>query len=171
MNDSPRVAFVALGSNLDGPERQVARAFDELARLPATTLTARSRLYRSAPLGGASQPDYVNAVARIETALGPHELLDALLAIERAHGRERRLERWGPRTLDLDLVLYGDAVIDEPGLKVPHPGLTERAFVLYPLAELAPELGIPGADTLQAALARVSAGGLTVIEERHPDAS
>src|SRR5690606_808780 len=121
---APRVAFVALGSNLDDPERQVARAFDALARLPDTALTARSRLYRSAPLGDADQPDYVNAVARLETRLAARELLDALLAVERAHGRVRDGERWGPRTLDLDLVLYGDEVIDEPGLRVPHPGLT-----------------------------------------------
>lgn len=165
MNDEPRVAFVALGSNLDEPRRQVERALERLARLPATRVTGTSRLYRSEPLGVADQPDFVNAVVRLETGLTARALLDALLAVERAHGRTRSAERWGPRTLDLDLLLYADAVLDEPGLEVPHPGLTARAFVLYPLAELAPDLGIPGAGPLRDWLARVPADGLTVLED------
>ena len=165
MNDGPRVAFVALGSNLDAPRDQVLRAFGELAALPGTALTARSRLYRSPPLGPADQPDYVNAVARLDTTLMPRALLDALLGIERAHGRRRDGGRWGPRTLDLDLLLHGDTVLDEPGLTLPHPGLTTRAFVLYPLAELAPDLGIPGAGPLRALVARTPAGELAAIED------
>lgn len=165
MTGARRVAFVALGSNLDGPRDQVERALTELLRIPRTELTGRSRLYRSRPLGGLDQPDFVNAVARLETGLAARELLEALLEVERAHGRVRGGERWAPRALDLDLLLYGDEVIDEPGLVVPHPGLTTRSFVLYPLAELAPELGIPGAGPLREVLARVPADELAVIED------
>lgn len=165
MNAEPRAAFVALGSNLDDPVAQVRRALDELGALPATAVSGRSRLYRSPPLGAPDQPHFVNAVARLETRLAPRELLDALLGIERAHGRRRDGRRWAPRSLDLDLLLYGAEVIREPGLEVPHPGLTGRAFVLYPLAELAPGLGIPGAGPLRGLLARVPADELTVIED------
>jgi 2-amino-4-hydroxy-6-hydroxymethyldihydropteridine diphosphokinase len=133
---------VALGSNLDDPAGQVRRAFAELAALPKTGLVARSRLYRTAPVGP-PQPDYVNAAARLETRLDPDALFDGLLAIEAAHGRVRA-ERWGPRTLDLDLLVYGDAVIDTPRLTVPHPQLARRPFVLVPLAEVASDLIVPG---------------------------
>lgn len=165
MSEGPRVAFVALGSNLDGPRGQVERALSELGAIPGTSLTAHSRLYRSPPMGPTEQPDFVNAVAALETSLAPRALLDALIGIERAHGRTRDGQRWGPRTLDLDLLLYGELVQDEAGLTLPHPGLTQRAFVLYPLAELAPDLGIPGVGPLRALLARVPAGDLAVIED------
>lgn len=164
MSPIPRAAFVALGSNLDDPRAQVLSAFAALARIPSTTLVARSRLYRSAPLGPVDQPPFVNAVAHLATTLGARSLLDRLLEIERAHGRERGA-KWGPRTLDLDLVVYGDSAIDEEGLTVPHPGLTDRAFVLYPLAEVAPTLDVPGAGPITTLLTRVSADGLAVLDD------
>jgi len=136
-------AAVALGSNLEDPEAQVNRGLDELAALPDTELLARSRLFRTAPVGYVDQPDFVNACALVETGLAPHALLDALLAVEKRHGRVREIPN-GPRTLDLDIILYGDRVIDEPGLKVPHPRAHERAFVLKPLLEVWPDAVIPG---------------------------
>lgn len=165
MSGAPRAAFVALGSNLDNPRAQVERALTELGNISGTTLIAHSRLYWSPPLGPPDQPNFVNAVAALETTLTPRALLDALIGIERTHGRTRNGQRWGPRTLDLDLLLVGDVVQDEAGLTLPHPGLTQRAFVLYPLAELAPDLGIPGVGPLRALLARVPAGDLAVIED------
>ena len=131
-------AAIALGSNLDHPEAHVTRGFDDIAALPGTTLLARSSLYRTKPVGYADQPDFVNACALVETSLAPRALLDGLLAIERAHGRQRGIPN-GPRTLDLDIVLYGDRVIDEPDLVIPHPRAHERDFVLRPLREVWPE--------------------------------
>ena len=136
-----RVA-IALGSNLDDPEAQVRRGFEEIARLPHTQLLARSKLYRTAPVGYADQPDFINACALVETSLAPRALLDGLLAIERAHDRVRTVPN-GPRTLDLDLILYGEQVIDEPGLTVPHPRAHEREFVLMPLHDVWPDAHIP----------------------------
>jgi 2-amino-4-hydroxy-6-hydroxymethyldihydropteridine diphosphokinase len=139
----PVRAVVALGSNLDGPEAQVRRAFDEVGALPATRLLARSALYRTAPVGFLDQPAFINACALLETSLGPRELLDALLAIERRHGRVRDIPN-GPRTLDLDIVLHGDLVLHEHGLTLPHPRVHERAFVLAPLLDVWPDAIIPG---------------------------
>lgn len=139
-----RPAYVGVGSNLDAPARQVETAFEELAALPGTRLVRRSCLYRSAPLGGAEQPEYVNAVAALLTQLDAPALLDALHGLERARGRERGAARWAPRVLDLDLLVYSGLSIDMPGLVVPHPGIAERNFVLLPLRELAPDLDIPG---------------------------
>lgn len=156
-------AYVALGSNLDDPRAQVEHAFAALACLPNTTLQARSRLYRTAPWGYAAQPDFINAVAMLHTALTPRALLDALLAIETAAGRQRGIAN-GPRTLDLDLLLYGDAVIDEAGLVIPHPRLGQRAFVLLPLADIAPTLDIPGQGRVAELLARVDAAGCSAID-------
>ena len=136
-------AAVALGSNLEDPEAQVKRGFDDLAALPQTKVVATSRLYRTAPVGYADQPDFVNACALVETGLAPRALLDSLLAIEKRHGRVRAIPN-GPRTLDLDIILYGDRVIDEPGLKVPHPRAHERAFVLEPLLDVWPDAVSPG---------------------------
>ncbi|MCB1745949.1 MAG: 2-amino-4-hydroxy-6-hydroxymethyldihydropteridine diphosphokinase [Gammaproteobacteria bacterium] len=154
MSAPTRRAFVGLGSNLDDPAGQVRRAFTALAALPGTSLAARSRLYRNPPMGPQDQPDYVNAVAALDTTFTAEALLDALQGVERAHGRVRDGTRWGPRTLDLDLLVYADAVIATAGLHVPHPGIAERAFVLVPLAEIAPRLDIPGlgavADLLEA---------------------
>jgi 2-amino-4-hydroxy-6-hydroxymethyldihydropteridine diphosphokinase len=132
-----------LGANLDDPAAQVEYAFDELARLPDTLLSARSSLYVSAPVGYDQQPDFINAVARLETRLSPRALLVALLDIEHRHGRQRTF-RNAPRTLDLDLLLYGNARFHEPGLALPHPRMHERAFVLEPLMEIASDLYIPG---------------------------
>jgi len=153
-------AWIGLGSNQDEPERQVARALTELEALADTRVLRHSRLYRTPPWGPVSgQPDYANAVAELETGLRPSDLLAALLETEAEHGRERR-ERWGPRTLDLDLLLYDDLTMDTSELTLPHPRLAGRAFVLVPLAELAPRLQVPGAGTVAALLARVDAAGI-----------
>jgi len=149
VNVTTRDVFVALGSNLDGPARQIDTAFELLGRVPDSELLQRSSLYRSAPLGGIEQPDFVNAAASMSTTLPARVLLEELQAIERLRGREDRHMRWGPRTLDLDLLLYGDLVIDEPGLTVPHPGIAARNFVLLPLREIAPEIEIPGLGRVQ----------------------
>lgn len=136
-------AFIALGSNLNDPVTHMERAFGEIGKLPGTRLLARSSLYCSAPVGYPDQPDFINAVALIETALEPHALLEALLAIEHQHGRVRDL-RNGPRVLDLDVLLYDALVCHEHGLTLPHPRMHERAFVLEPLLEIAPDCVIPG---------------------------
>ena len=148
----PVTAFIGLGANLGEPESQVRRAIAELGKLPETRLMASSSLYRSAPVGVGEQPHFINAVARIETTLGPRSLLEELLAAEARFGRARP-SPGAPRTLDLDLLLYGDRVIAEPGLVVPHPRMHERAFVLLPLAEVAAELVIPGRGRLGTLLA------------------
>lgn len=145
-------AFLGLGANLGDAESQVRRAIAALGSLPHTRLLAASSLYRSAPVGVGTQPDFINAVAEVETALGARELLDELLTAEARFGRERP-SPGAPRTLDLDLLLYGDQVIAEPGLAVPHPRMHERAFVLVPLAEIAPEVVIPGKGTVRTLLA------------------
>jgi 2-amino-4-hydroxy-6-hydroxymethyldihydropteridine diphosphokinase len=156
----PHIAYIGLGSNLEDPHSQLQRAFVDLAGLPETRLLARSSLYRSAPLGSpdqpdlsnqpdlANQPDFVNAVAKIETALAPQALLQALLRIEHEHGRERTF-RNAPRTLDLDVLLYNDMQLHEPGLTIPHPQMHLRAFVLQPLLEIAPDIDIPGVGQAQ----------------------
>ncbi len=131
-------AYIGLGSNLADPQQQLRGALQALAELPQSNLAAVSSLYASDPLGPADQPRYVNAVAALDTSLAPLDLLDALQRIELAQGRERKAERWGPRTLDLDILLFGDRLIAEPRLQVPHYHLQARAFVLYPLAEIAP---------------------------------
>lgn len=136
-------AYIGLGANLNDPAAQIAQAFDELDRISGTRLVARSSLYASAPVGYLDQPDFINAVAQLDTTLAPRALLTALLEIEQRHGRERGF-RNAPRTLDLDLLLYGAAHFHEDHLSLPHPRLTERAFVLLPLTEIAPGLVIPG---------------------------
>ncbi|MCH8944719.1 MAG: 2-amino-4-hydroxy-6-hydroxymethyldihydropteridine diphosphokinase [Proteobacteria bacterium] len=141
-------AYVGLGSNLDSPVRQLESAFELLAKIPRSRLVQRSALYRSAPLGGVEQPDFVNAVATMLTQLTAGELLLELQRIEQARGRERGAVRWGPRVLDLDLLVYSNQEIDEDQLTVPHPGIGERNFVLLPLEEVAPELVIPGLGPL-----------------------
>lgn len=144
-------AFIGLGANLDDPRDQVQRAFGELARLPQSTLVARSSLWHSAPVGYANQPAFVNAVARLETGLSADALLDELKKVESAHGRERSFAN-APRTLDLDLLLYGEEVRASPQLTLPHPRMHERAFVLNPLLEIAPEAVIPGHGSARANL-------------------
>lgn len=136
-------AVVGLGANLGDPPGQLREAIAAIGRLPATTLAAVSSFYRSAPLGYVDQPDFINAAVAIDTALEPAALLAALRAIEAAAGRRRSFAN-APRPLDLDLLLYGDREIDEPGLTVPHPRLHERAFALAPLVEIEPDAAIPG---------------------------
>jgi 2-amino-4-hydroxy-6-hydroxymethyldihydropteridine diphosphokinase len=138
-------AWIGLGGNLGDAVATLHAALQDLDGLPQTRLVRASKLYRTPAWGVAEQPDFINAAALLDTRLPPRDLLDALLGIERAFGRERRdEERWGPRVLDLDLLLYDSAVIDEPGLRVPHPHLHERAFALLPLVEITPDAFIPG---------------------------
>lgn len=161
------VAYVALGSNLNDPQRMVRAGFDALARLPDTQVLARSSLYRSAPVGYADQPDFINAVAALRTALSPRALLDALLGIEQVQGRVREFPN-APRTLDLDLLLYGEQVINEPGLSVPHPRMQQRAFVLLPLTQIAPGIAVPGVGRISELLSSIDVNGVTRIEEDVP---
>jgi 2-amino-4-hydroxy-6-hydroxymethyldihydropteridine diphosphokinase len=156
--------YIGIGSNLRDPVEQIRRAFQALAELPASRLTARSSWYRTAPVGGpAGQPDYLNAVAALETLLTPDALLTALQAIENAQERVRA-ERWGPRTLDLDLLLYGSIIRNDPQLMLPHPRLHQRAFVLYPLHEIAPGLTIPGQGKLTVLLGNCLSQNITRLD-------
>jgi 2-amino-4-hydroxy-6-hydroxymethyldihydropteridine diphosphokinase len=150
------LAFVGIGSNLDGPRAQVLAAFVALEQMPRSRVTGRSPLYRSAPLGGPPQPDYINAVARLETALDPEALLDALRAIEARQGRARG-EANAPRTLDLDLLLYDATTLATPRLQLPHPRMHARGFVLAPLLDLEPAAWIPGWGSAAALLAQCAA--------------
>lgn len=158
-------AFVALGSNLNDPASQVRSGAQALARLPDTQLLRCSSLYRTAPVGLTEQPEFINAVCALDTALHPRSLMQALLEIERAHGRTRD-RPGGPRTLDLDLLLYGDETFQEPGLTVPHPRLHERAFVLYPLQEIAPALVIPGRGRIEDLLPACAGQGIERLADR-----
>ncbi|MCL5669612.1 MAG: 2-amino-4-hydroxy-6-hydroxymethyldihydropteridine diphosphokinase [Gammaproteobacteria bacterium] len=153
-------AYIALGSNLNDPLHHIKTALDELQSLDPHPLQ-HSALYRSAPHGPVAQPGYINAVAALDTALDAKQLLTRLLAIETRHGRIRTGERWGPRTLDLDLLLYGDMQCTDDTLSLPHPRLHERNFVLYPLYEIAPQLHIPGRGMLRELIRRCPAHGLT----------
>ncbi len=153
--------FVGLGANLGDPRATLAQALQALAGLPRTRLVAASPLYLSSPID-AQGPDFTNAVAELGTTLTPRELLHALQAIEQEHGRQRP-HRNAPRTLDLDLLLYGQRLIDEPGLTVPHPRLHERAFVLLPLADLAPDLVHPQLGRLQDFRGRVADQAVQVL--------
>lgn len=156
-------AFVALGANLVDPQAQVRAAAAALNDLPGCRLVMLSSLYRTAPVGvTGEQPDYINAVAAVDTTLPPEELLQALLALEQRFGRERHTHL-APRTLDLDLLLYGDTVLDTPSLQLPHPRLHLRAFVLVPLAELAPALDLPGRGSVSAWLPAVSLQAITKV--------
>lgn len=152
--------FIGLGSNLAGPVKQVRQALHALVRLPASRLYAQSSLYRNPPMGPAWQPDFVNAVAELRTDLTPRALLAALQRIELRQGRKRGKVRWGPRTLDLDILLWGGRQLKLQGLTVPHPGIADRAFVLYPLAELAPGLDVPGYGRVEQLLAGVNTSTL-----------
>jgi 2-amino-4-hydroxy-6-hydroxymethyldihydropteridine diphosphokinase len=154
------LVYVGLGSNLDNPESQVKTAIEALAGLPQTRLQARSSLYRSAPMGPQHQPDYVNAVVQLRTGLEPEALLDQLQGIEREQGRVRA-QHWGPRTLDLDILLYGQGVVATERLKIPHPGIAERSFVLYPLAGINGQLEIPGLGRVQSLLEQCPDAGLS----------
>lgn len=161
----PVVAFVGLGGNLGEVAATLRAATSALARLPGTRLLRASRLYRTPAWGLQQQPDFINGVAALETSLAPRELLDALLRIEREFGRERDHGlRWGPRSLDLDLLLHGDAVVEQAGLRLPHPHLHERAFALVPLLEIAADILIPGQGSAQDALSRLDTSAIEVIK-------
>jgi 2-amino-4-hydroxy-6-hydroxymethyldihydropteridine diphosphokinase len=162
---TPGPAFVGLGGNLGNPVAQLRRAADRLAADPRLKLTARSSLYRSPPMGLPDQPDYVNAVVQLETALSPEDLLALLLETEAALGRRRDGPRWGPRVIDLDLLWQGEARRDTPELRLPHPGIVERAFVLYPLAEIAGDQEIPGLGPVRELLRRVEGTGVEKMGE------
>ncbi|MEJ2178858.1 MAG: 2-amino-4-hydroxy-6-hydroxymethyldihydropteridine diphosphokinase [Gammaproteobacteria bacterium] len=156
-------AFVGLGSNLDDPVLQVTQACAEIAAIEKVRLIKISSLYQSPPMGPADQPDYINAVAEIATSLTPAELLVALQAIEKHHGRVRSAQRWSARTLDLDILLYGEKLINSASLVIPHLGLYERAFVLYPLLEIAPQLVVPGHGAIAELVQKCKRGGLKVV--------
>ncbi len=156
-------AYIGLGANLQDPVAQVENALAELERLAQSRLLARSRLYLSAPVGYDGQPDFVNAVAALETGFSPRALLAALFHIEQMHGRERHFKN-APRTLDLDLLLYGNARFHEAGLTLPHPRMHGRAFVLRPLAEIAAGLSLPGLGTLDALLDGVAQQAATPLD-------
>ncbi|PIE20793.1 MAG: 2-amino-4-hydroxy-6-hydroxymethyldihydropteridine diphosphokinase [Neptuniibacter caesariensis] len=157
-----QVCYIGLGSNLKQPLKQVSDAIEALALLPETELLCTSSLYRSAPVGPQDQPDFINAVAQIETSLSPLELLNQLQAIEQQQQRVRE-RHWGPRTLDLDILLYADQIIASERLTVPHAYMTERSFVLYPLAEISPDLVMPDGEKLSALIATCPLGSLTKI--------
>ncbi len=137
------IAFLGLGSNLESPAEQVLAAFERIAATPGVTLLRASSLYRTAPIGYADQPDFINAVVEVATTLAPRALLHAMLDIEHCHGRVREFQN-APRTLDVDILLYGDMSLETEGLTLPHPRAHERAFVLLPLMEIAPHCHIPG---------------------------
>jgi 2-amino-4-hydroxy-6-hydroxymethyldihydropteridine diphosphokinase len=158
-------AYVGLGGNVGDVAATLHSALDALDRLPGTRLVRCSRLYRTPPWGQPDQPPFLNAVAELSTTLAPPDLLAAMLRIECAHGRTRdpAASRWGPRTLDLDLLLHGTGSLDIDGLRLPHPRLRERAFVLVPLAEIAPDLPLPGGGTVSSALAAVAVDGIEAL--------
>jgi 2-amino-4-hydroxy-6-hydroxymethyldihydropteridine diphosphokinase len=156
-------AYIAIGSNLSDPAQQVLAAFDRISELPDTRLIVRSGLYRSAPLGPQDQPEFMNACVGLLTQLEPEVLLDSLQAIERAMGKVPPPVRWGPRLIDLDLILYSDEHRAGPGLKLPHPRMHERNFVLYPLAEIAPSLALPGKGRIADLAERLGRRGLVAL--------
>ncbi len=152
------LAYVALGSNLGDPRQQVLDAMEALARLPGTRLLKRSQLYRTPPWGVLEQPPFINAAVQLDSSLSPHGLLDALIEIEQSAGRVRA-QRNGPRTLDLDLLYVDGVQLDDERLTLPHPRMTERAFVLLPLHDLAPSLQLPGRGSVAELLARLDLAG------------
>jgi 2-amino-4-hydroxy-6-hydroxymethyldihydropteridine diphosphokinase len=156
-------AYIGVGSNLEDPRAQVLAAIARLGQLPRTRLVLSSRLYRSRPFGPVAQPDFVNAVAAILTQLEPPALLNELRAIEKAMGRPGRHEHWGPRIIDLDLLAQGRERRKEGELTLPHPGIVERNFVLYPLSEIAPDLDLPGLGRVADLAAAVTAEGITLL--------
>jgi 2-amino-4-hydroxy-6-hydroxymethyldihydropteridine diphosphokinase len=156
-----------VGSNLDDPVAQVAAAFDGLAALDGCRLYATSDLYWNPPMGPQDQPDYVNGVAGLLTLLEPADLLAALQALEARQGRIRTEgDRWGPRIIDLDLLVYGTQTVEAPGLNLPHPGISERNFVLFPLRDIAPTLAVPGQGVVEALAQQMGSEGLQEITDQ-----
>jgi 2-amino-4-hydroxy-6-hydroxymethyldihydropteridine diphosphokinase len=158
-----RSCYIGLGSNIEGPRQQVIQAISELAELPSSTLLKTSSLYISKPLGPQDQPDFVNAVAELETSLPALKLLSHLQEIENSHFRSR-IEHWGPRTLDLDILLYGADEIANADLQIPHPEIRNRNFVLIPLYEIAAELTIPGMGKLSELIEQIDRSDLKKIQ-------
>ena len=156
-------AYIGVGSNLEDPHAQVLRACSRLAQLPTTRVMLTSPLYLSRPFGSIQQPDFVNAVVGLLTQLESRALLTRLRALEAAVGRPERRDKWGPRIIDLDLLSYGRERCSEPGLTLPHPGIVERNFVLYPLADIAPDLDIPGLGRVTELKGRVTSEGLRLL--------
>jgi len=156
-------AYIGVGSNLEDPHGQVRAAFARLGELPRTRVVLTSRLYRSRPLGPVAQPDFVNAAAGLITQLDSSSLLDHLHAIERAMGRPEQHERWGPRIIDLDLLAHGSVRHSDARLTLPHPEIVKRNFVLYPLADIAPDLELPGLGRVAELAAAVTAEGLSLL--------
>jgi len=153
-------AYVALGSNLDDPRARVGQAFEALDALPGTIGVLRSSLYRSPPFGPVEQPEFVNAVVGLLTSLAPEAMLAALKELESRLGRAQPVVRWGPRRIDLDLLVHGASRMETEALTLPHPGIAGRAFVLVPLAEIAPDLEVPGQGRVRSLLARIDASGV-----------
>lgn len=160
MDSNPLRVFIGLGSNLSQPVQQLSEAVIAMASIPSVLVEQVSSCYASRPMGPSEQPDYVNAVAELKTSLPCRELLTQLQAIELQQGRVRKAERWGARTLDLDILLYGNEVIDEPDLIVPHYGMKQREFVIYPLAEIVPELCLPCNTNIQDLLSTIPSNGI-----------
>ena len=158
-----RPAYVAVGSNLNSPHERVLEAIERMGTLHATRLLLRSRLYLTRPMGPQDQPHFVNAAVGLLTQLAPQELLSALLGIERSMGRDRQ-QRWGPRVIDLDLLWVIDSPVSEPGLTVPHPGVSTRNFVLYPLADIAPTIKIPKVGNVLDLKRDAGGDGISVLE-------
>jgi 2-amino-4-hydroxy-6-hydroxymethyldihydropteridine diphosphokinase len=148
-------AYIGIGSNLDSPEQHVERAITSLEQVKGCYLAAKSPLYSSSPFGHVDQADFINAVAAILTTLDAPSLLAKLQQLEDEDGRDRSVERWGPRTLDLDLLVYGNVVLDEAKLTLPHPGIAERNFVLLPFAEIAPDVVVPGLGSVGTLAGRI----------------
>lgn len=157
------ISYIGIGSNQAQPIAQAKQAITALNNITGTRLISCSSLYCSAPMGPQDQPDYINAVAKLETTLSAIELLDALQDIEQSQGRVRKENRWGPRTLDLDIILYADQTINSERLIIPHYGMQDREFVLYPLFEIAPELQLPNGTSLSEILKGCDKNGLTTI--------
>lgn len=158
------VAIIGLGSNLDDPVAQLRRATEQLAAMPGSRLGRCSSVYRTAPVGYDAQPDFYNAVCQLFTSLDPHQLLARLQQVEQAQGRRREGHRYGPRTLDLDLLLFGEDCLDTPDLQLPHPRMHERGFVLYPLQEIMPGMTIPGRGSVTAFLPGVTEQGVEKLD-------
>jgi 2-amino-4-hydroxy-6-hydroxymethyldihydropteridine diphosphokinase len=157
-----RAAYAAIGSNLNNPRERVLEALTRLSQVPSIQSVLASRLYRSHPMGPQDQPEFVNAAAGFVTQLNARELLDAMLDIERSMGRTRA-ERWGPRVIDLDLIWMVGAATEQPGLSLPHPGVSSRNFVLYPLADIAPMLKIPGLGLLLDLKSAAGDAGISIL--------
>jgi 2-amino-4-hydroxy-6-hydroxymethyldihydropteridine diphosphokinase len=163
MNSLWRPAYVAIGSNLKSPRERVLEATERMSALATSRVVLRSRLYLTRPMGPQDQPDFVNAAVGLLTQLSPRELLAGLLDIECRMGRDRR-QRWGPRVIDLDLLWMVDSAVDEPSLTLPHPGVSSRNFVLYPLSDIAPTINIPGHGIVLDLKRDADGDGISILE-------